>query len=174
MVPDYKHLYLDADVYLGLIKGEPGRVDIARSLLGDTQAGRFVVMASTLIYAKVCGHGDVRAPQDFKAVDEKISAFFEHGFIRWIEVDLVLAREARRYSRDYGLRGSDAIHLASAVRGPCDVLMTWNKNDFPIGETVDGVEIREPFLFGQAKLEDLPSAPTTAEATPPASGAHLR
>lgn len=83
-----------------------------------------------------------------------MSAFFEHGFIQWVDVDLVVAREARRLSRVHRLRGADAIHLASAIRATCDVLMTWNKKDFPIGQTVDGVEIRDPFLFGQATFDD--------------------
>ena len=118
-----------------------------------------MVAASTLIYAEVCGHWEVRAAGDPVAVDQKISAFFEHGFIRWVDVDLVIAREARRLSRAYHLRGADAIHLASAIRGSCDVLMTWNKNDFPIGQNIKGVDVREPFLFGQASFEDeLPTA----------------
>lgn len=154
-MPEYRRIYLDADIYLALIKGEAGRVETARSLLRDGQEKRFTVVASTLIYAEVCGHGEVRAAQDAVAVDQKVSAFFEHGFIQWVEVDLVVAREARRLSREYRLRGADAIHLASAVRAGCQLLMTWNKNDFPIGQTVDGVDVREPFLFGQGRLEDV-------------------
>lgn len=153
-MPEYRRLYLDADVYLGLIKGEGGRVDIARTLLRGGQDGRFKVVASTLLYAEVCGHGDVRAAADQATVDQKVSAFFEHGFIEWVEVDLVVAREARRLSRTQRLRGADAIHLASAIRARCDVLMSWNKKDFPIGQTVEGVEVREPFLFGQSTIED--------------------
>jgi predicted nucleic acid-binding protein len=159
-VPDYHRVYLDADVYLALIKGEAGRVETARSLLRDGQDKRFTVVASTLIYAEVCGHGEVRAAQDAVAVDAKVSAFFEHGFIQWVEVDLVIAREARRLSRELRLRGADAIHLASAARASCQVLMTWNKNDFPIGRSIEGVEVREPFLFGQGQLDDvLPAGP---------------
>lgn len=158
MVPDYRRLYLDADVYLALIKGEPGRVDIARSLLADAQQKRFTVVASTLIYAEVCGHGDVRAAANADAVDERIAAFFEQGFLQWVEVDLVIARDARRLSREHRLRGADAIHLASAVRARCDALMSWNKKDFPIGEQVAGVDVREPFLFGQSSIDELPSA----------------
>ncbi|MHB1533163.1 MAG: hypothetical protein ACYC1D_00845 [Acidimicrobiales bacterium] len=88
-----------------------------------------------MIYAEVCGHGEVRAARDQAAVDAKVSAFFEHGFIR-----------------EHRLRGADAIHLASAIRSSCQVLMTWNKNDFPVGDTVEGVDVREPFLFGQRRL----------------------
>jgi len=162
VVPDYKRLYLDADVYLGLIKGEAGRLDIARGLLRGGQDKRFVVVASTLLYAEVCGHGEVRAAVDQTAVDQKVSAFFEHGFIQWVDVDLVVARDARRVSRAHRLRGADAIHLASAIRASCDALMTWDKKDFPIGQTVEGVDVREPFLFGQATLDNELPAPEEA------------
>lgn len=150
----YRRVYLDADVYLGLIKGEEGRVETARHLLKGGQDEHFSVVASTLLYAEVCGHGDVRAARDWNTVDAKVNAFLEHGFIQWVEVDLVVARKARELSREYGLRGQDAIHLASAVRASCDVLMTWNKKDFPIGKTVHGVDVCEPFRFGQLTLGD--------------------
>ena len=97
-MPDYQRVYLDADVYLALIKGEENRVEIARSLLRDGEERRFTVVASTLIYAEVCGHGEVRAARNAAEVDAKVSAFFEHGFIQWVEVDLVVARQARRLS----------------------------------------------------------------------------
>lgn len=71
MVPEYQRVYLDADVYLGLIKAEQGRVETARGLLRDGQEGRFSVVASTLIYAEVCGHGHVRAAHDAATVDER-------------------------------------------------------------------------------------------------------
>lgn len=153
MVPDYQRLYLDADVYLGLIKGEADRVDVARSLLRDGQDKRFGIVASTLIYAEVCGHGDVRAAPDAGRGSEgqRVLRARIHPVGR---SDLVIAREARRLSREHRLRGPDAIHLASAIRASCDVLMTWNKNDFPVGQTVEGVEVRAPFQFGQASLAD--------------------
>lgn len=100
-------------------------------------------------------------------MDRKVSAFFEHGFIHWVEVDLVIAREARRLSCAHRLRGADAIHLASAIRATCDALMTWNKKDFPIGQTVEGVEVRVPSVFGQASIEDELPAPEHGGASGP-------
>lgn len=160
MADDFRRVYLDACVYLALIKGEAGRLEIARGLLRDGQDKRFAVVASTLLYAEVCGHGEVRAAPDAADVDRQVSAFFEHGFIQWVEVDLSIAREARRLSREHRLRGADAIHLASAIRADCDVLMTWNSNDFPWGRAIDGVELREPFLFGQRTIEDEMGTPS--------------
>jgi predicted nucleic acid-binding protein len=135
-VPDYQRIYLDADVYLALIKGEVARVDIARSLLRDGQEKRFAIVASTLVYAEVCGHGDVRSANDAALVDAKVSAFFEHGFIQWVEVDLVVAREARRLSREHRLRGADAIHLA--LGRPCLLSATDDLEQERLSDWADG------------------------------------
>lgn len=147
-----RRVYLDADVYLALIKGEAGRVEIAAQLLRAGEGGRIAVVASTLLYAEVCGHGEVRTAPETGPVEAKITAFFEGGFIEWVEVDLAVSRLARHMSRRYSLRGADAIHLATAVRAKCHTLMTWNKRDFPIGQTVDGVDVRQPALLGQGTL----------------------
>ena len=110
-----------------------------------------MIVASTLVYAEVCGHGEVRS-QNTGDVDAKISKFFEHGFLRWVEVDLSLARHARILSRKHGLRGADAVHLASAIKGKADCFMTWDTKDFPIGKLIEGIMIQEPEAYGQGTL----------------------
>ena len=143
-------VYLDANVYLAWLRGEEGRVETARELLTAGEEERMIIVASTLIYAEVCGHGEVRNPE-LEEINEKISAFFERGFIKWIEVDLPTSREARGLSLKFGLRGADAIHLASAIRGRAKTFMTWD-TDFPIGQDIDGIAIREPAPLGQGTL----------------------
>lgn len=100
-------------------------------------------MASPLVLAELCGHGEVRAAHDVTQVDKIVNDFFRHPFVHWVELDVPLAYEARVLSRRYRLRGSDAVHLASAIRTKCDALMTWDRG-FPIGETVEGVRVMEP------------------------------
>lgn len=126
-------------------------MDTARELLTAGEKRRLTIVASTLIYAEVCGHGEVRSP-DAEDVDAKIRAFFEHGFLRWAEVDLPTARHARMLSRAHGLRGADAIHLPSAIRGKAERFMTWDMKDFPIGRVIDGVAVQEPEAYGQGTL----------------------
>jgi predicted nucleic acid-binding protein len=150
-VPEVPRVYLDSNVYLAWIRGEQGRVETARELLTAGEEHRLTIIASTLVYAEVCGHGEVRSPAA-EEVDAKIRAFFERGFLRWVEVDLPTARHARTLSRAHGLRGADAIHLASAIRGRAERFMTWDGKDFPIGQRVDGVEIQEPVAYGQGTL----------------------
>jgi predicted nucleic acid-binding protein len=86
-VPDPPRFYLDANVYLAWLRGEEGRVETARELLTAGESRRLTIVASTLLYAEVCGHGEVRSATA-EDVDAKIRTFFEHGFLRWVEIDL--------------------------------------------------------------------------------------
>lgn len=150
-MPETPRFYLDSNVYLAWLRGEAGRVDTARELLTAGEEHRIVIVASTLIYAEVCGHGEVRSDAA-EEVDAKIRTFFERGFLHWVEVDLPTVRLARTLSRQHGLRGADAVHLASAIRGRASRFMTWDTKDFPIGQTVDGVQVQEPESYGQGTL----------------------
>jgi predicted nucleic acid-binding protein len=150
-VPEPSRLYLDSNVYLAWLRGEGGRVDTARDLLTAGEEHRLTIVASTLVYAEVCGHGEVRSA-GAEGVDAKIRTFFERGFLRWVEVDLTTARHARELSRRYGLRGADAIHLSSAIRGKAAHFMTWDTKDFSIGQIIEGVTVQEPEAYGQQTL----------------------
>lgn len=136
-------VYLDSSIYLAVIKGEPNRVDVSRCLLQGAEAGLYDIYASTLTLAEVCGHGAVRAAAEIAKVDQLVSDFFSNAFIKWVDVDLPIARHARSLSRAYGLRGADAVHLASAIRARCRRLTAWD-HDFPAGNTIEGVFVVEP------------------------------
>lgn len=62
------------------------------------------------------------------------------------------ARHARVLSRSYGLRGADAVHLSSAVKGKAARFMSWDTKDFPIGDVIEGVVVEEPEAYGQGTL----------------------
>ena len=69
---------------------------------------------------------DLRFTPEENAFRKEVRTFFERGFLRWVEVDLPTARHARILSREHGLRGADAIHLASAIRGRTERFVTWD------------------------------------------------
>ena len=72
-----------------------------------------------------------------------------------------MARDAARIARTLHqqdpqarqLRTLDAVHLAAAVRLNCDYLMTQDGN-FPIGQTVEGVQVRRTEQVWPATLLD--------------------
>lgn len=59
---------------------------------------------------------------------EKISAMFEWEFVKLIEVTELIAKHAVTLSRDYGLKPPDAIHAASAIAKPVDVLQRYDRD----------------------------------------------
>jgi predicted nucleic acid-binding protein len=65
-----------------------------------------------------------------------------------------VALRARQYAQQHGLKNYDAIHLASAVDASADVLMTTDKG-FPIGQSVDGVWVDQPYAPGDEPIPGL-------------------
>jgi len=131
----------------------PSRLSVSKALLERAQVGDYELYASTFVYAEVGGNQLIREGQvkDSSAATGTVSDFFEQRLIRYVDVDFLVAQAAVKISREHGLRGPDAVHLASAIRARCDVFMTWNSKDFGrlYGNRVDGVLLREPHLWGQ-------------------------
>jgi len=79
-----------------------------------------------------------------------IREFFSRHYVIPVNVDLLVAEEAQRLVREHGLKGADAIHLATAIVHRVPILETFD--DKLIG--VDGKEgnpavtIRHPFYEG--------------------------
>jgi len=153
----FKRPYLDSSVYISAIKGEgaePGRGDVSAQVLDLARQGNFVVVASTFVVAEVIkdrGRPELTGPEE-----AAIDGYLEHGFIQWVEVDLLIARKARDLSRQHKLKPGDAVHLATAIRGGCDQLLAWD-GGFPNGMEIEGVTCNEPHLVGLPQpLEGFP------------------
>lgn len=70
-----------------------------------------------------------------------------------VEFDQEVALKARELRlRKIVTPARDAIHLASAIVAAADVLMTWDGKDFPLGRTIEGVYVSEPYLLGDPDL----------------------
>lgn len=149
--------YLDSSVYIAAIKGpgsEPaGRAELARHLLTEAERGTYRVTASTWVAVEVYKVKGTPPQSDVDLVE--IDKYLQQPFFDWYEVDLLMAFEARRIARQYGLHPGDAVHLATAIRAGCDELLRWDKN-WPAGN-YEGVEVRDPYWFGQTTLAIAPS-----------------
>ncbi len=76
--------------------------------------------------------------------------FFEHEYIRLIEVNREIGEMAQEFGALHRIQPTDAIHLASAVWWKCDALLVWDKRfarNFQSG-TVHGVLVTEPYYYG--------------------------
>lgn len=148
-MPDmYEHPYLDANVYLSLVRGSPpepaGRADLAQSILDDAIKGTYPIIASTFLKAEVLG-------RETTDQADRIDQFFTNNCFEWVEVDLPISERARDFGRGTPrFRPADAVHMATAIRAGADQLLTWDTN-FPKG-TFEGVLVTEPHWAGQEKL----------------------
>jgi predicted nucleic acid-binding protein len=154
MAEIYERPYVDSNVYIALLKGtkkEPVKAELAAEILHLAETGQFNVYASTFIEAEV-----IKAPGETSPLtpgqESTIATYFENDWIVWLEVDRLIAQEARRVARDFGMKPPDAVHVATALKAGCDQFLTWDeklhKNE-PNGRVVDGVTICEPHLTGR-------------------------
>ena len=93
--------------------------------------------------------------------DNRILDFFEHEFIKVVELDRDIASHVNRLCRDKslfpsrqqsGLRPNDAVHLATALRVGCDYLLAWDDKLLDIIHT--GIKVEKPTQKGQLSLRN--------------------
>ncbi|MGV9805560.1 type II toxin-antitoxin system VapC family toxin [Micromonospora chersina] len=141
-------VYLDSNTLIYAVTKQPGYEPVAE-ILRLADAGKLNVIISMLSYVEVRGWGKSEPyPQE---LDERgIAALDSPSFIR-VELSRGVALRARRYAYTYRLANYDAVHLAAAVEGNADVLMTWDR-DFPSGRSIDGVWVDRPYEVGDPTL----------------------
>jgi predicted nucleic acid-binding protein len=132
----------------------------AKALFDAVGDGRVILAASSLLDAEVSCFGSIRdAGQDVYA---KVRTWFDSPTTRYAEVDRLLVRDAIQISQWIKQQWpqakqpdqADAVHMAAAVRLGCDYLMTQD-GGFPIGQKVQGVEIKRPESLWPATLLDV-------------------
>jgi predicted nucleic acid-binding protein len=152
-------IFVDSNVYLDLItkSADPHpdtrreRWRSAKELFDAINDDRARLASSALIEAEVLCNGESR--RDSERIRGLLRTWFNAPSTVWTDVDRFVARDASKLAERYahlrdnpsvkGLKGADATHLAAAIRLNCDYLMTYDRG-FPIGHTVDGVEVIRP------------------------------
>lgn len=152
-------IYVDTCVYFDLLQPNrelhPGtdrqRWESAKLVFDAVNADRVILAASALIEAEVNCLAIVRDGPPSSWLHELVRGLFTAPATRWTDVDRFLARDASQIARQWHqhaapgkkLGGADATHLAAAVRLGCDYLMTHDEA-FPLGHTVNGVQVMRP------------------------------
>ncbi len=166
--PHVPVIYVDSDVYLDLIMrskdehadtGEE-RWKSAKELFDAINANQVRLAASALVEAEVLCNGETRRRSD--DVRSRIRGWFNAASTLWTDVDRFLARDAAALAEKYShlrddmgtkMRAADATHLAAAIRLHADYLMTHDRG-FPLGITIDGVEVTRPRVVWTQSLFD--------------------
>lgn len=144
-------VYIDASVFVRVLKREAG-FEICLAVLEAAERKDIEVLASRLLSVEI---GSMKAQNENtrEDTDRLAERFLEAVGAHWVELDLMVAREARRVSWEYNLRTLDSVHLATAIYRKATHFMTVD-TDFPIGKTADGVWVSLPEIVWDPTLLD--------------------
>jgi len=139
-------ILVDACCFLVYVTGQVQDVRAARQLLEHIQDGEIQLVESPAILAEVPPkHESDNASGGGKRL--LIRGLLESEGVEYVDLTTAVARKAGDYMVSYGLNSMDAIHLATAVLGNVDALVTLNTQDFPMGQSVEGVLVLSPEDF---------------------------
>jgi len=137
---------LDACCFLLLITGQPGGFESKR-ILDAVWDGRCDLVESPAILVEVLPR---HPSDDGSGRRATVRAMLESRFVQYIELSTTVANIANDLTvRFPKVRGMDSIHLATAIFGGCELFVTTNTNEYPMGETVNGVLILTPADAGE-------------------------
>jgi predicted nucleic acid-binding protein len=146
-----------------MIEDEPPMRSLSSLLLAIGRR-EVVMVASTALLAEVLPAHPSR-PRSAEA-RRKTRDMLRASETDLIDVNTLVADKAAEYRMRYRMKTWDAVHLATAVLGRCDVIFV-NDDDFPIDEEVDGVWVSRPYDIEGEHLLNL----NPASGNPPEPGA---
>lgn len=137
MSAPYVRPYFDSGVFISwllptdqgpLADGTEGdRHPVSVHVLQAAESGEYQAVTSHFTLAEVFKKRGYDALNDQQ--NGSLLKYFDNDWIAWVSVDRLVGEEANRLLvryRDNRLRPADAVHLASALRAKCDVLLTWD------------------------------------------------
>jgi predicted nucleic acid-binding protein len=145
---DSASCHWDSCIFIDGLRQTAGRFPQISALEQEAKGGHLIIFTSTLAIAEVCktkDYGDLTEDEH-----RQIKAYFRHKFVKVIQVDRIIARNAAEIVRDHSLKPPDAIHVATAIRCRCQVLYTYDglmlSKDGQIG--TPALPIKPPGAFG--------------------------
>jgi predicted nucleic acid-binding protein len=151
----YSKPYIESSVFIAFIKSEKTQgpthdMDaqaIFASIIKCALDGHFPIYTSSLTIAEVHKRKGCDELSDTESAD--LTPHFREDFITLVEVDREIAETANHLCRTHkavdgqrALRPNDAIHIASAKKAGCDVLLTWDPG--LLSQKIDGLRIECP------------------------------
>jgi len=152
----YQRPYVDASVFLGwknreVINGKDSHA-IFQHIWENAEGGLYKIYTSPLTIAEVFKLRHQTTIQPTQTILDVLKEF-ERDFLESIEIDREIGLQANLLCRQYAankLFPNDAIHLACAIRGKCDVLLAWDR---PLNSiTHPNIRIEEPEIIGQMRI----------------------
>jgi predicted nucleic acid-binding protein len=150
----YKRPYLDSSVFISWVNNETDvggtdRKAIADDILKAARDGLCQICTSTLTIAEA--HKLRNGPRLDEENGTRLLEFFESDFILYVDLERRVAEHAHRLCSEHGIYPCDGVHLASAIKAKCDVLLAWDTRFERV--TLPDIAVEHPqFLVGQLSL----------------------
>lgn len=151
MTDDTPLVYVDACILLEGLQQTHGRWRDSFKVLQAAERKDIRLVASRLLAAEV---GRFRGDASRARVDQLVIKYLDGVNTQWVEVDLLIAQQARDLSWQFGIKsGADAVHLATAVRLKADYFMS-RDGGFPYGQMVESTSVINPSIVWTPTLMD--------------------
>ncbi len=152
MPAELRRLYFDANVFLAYVGDEEGRADTVQALLDEARRTEIVIVTSVLSITEVAYGAHERDQGLTEAGEEAIEQLWTPASpVTLADVSHAVARNARtliRVARAQGLsglRGADAVHLATARLLSCEVIFTYEAEARRSRwQQITGIRVSEP------------------------------
>ena len=128
-MPNPSRVCWDSSIWIALIKHEikkgVDRTIVPRMILEDAQRNEVTIYISRLTIVEVHKKRNHARLTEFED-SEVQSRFFQHEYIKKIDLDRDVAESARQIAWKYNLKPNDAIHVASARKVSAQILHHWD------------------------------------------------
>ena len=129
-----ERLYWDACAWIGLVNEEADKITALRLVWEAAQKGHFELWTSSYIYLEfikgAVPHGQAYTAEEH---DTSVENILSQPFVRRVQLDIPIAKSARKLRRDLNKDGlkkrPDAIHLATALFYNAKELHTYDQSD---------------------------------------------
>jgi predicted nucleic acid-binding protein len=142
--------------FLGRIEGE--RRKICEDILYHARDGKVNLYTSTFTVAEVIRPHvlDIARTRLLSAEEiAEIQEMFQWPWVKKIDLDQRVARQAVELERDYALSIADSIHAASAIVARVDVLQHWERKD-EFGKISRLIAVEHPRMLTYGAVAQMP------------------
>jgi predicted nucleic acid-binding protein len=147
----YDCAYLDSCVLSRYCKRDEGWQRV-QQIMDAADQGQIELYVSMFSYVECLSQ--TPTPNPDIGTEARVRERLDSERMNKVEFSRAVALHARELHLTHQYKLGDAIHIASALEAEVDVLFTFDKDDFPIGERVGGVWVDLPYLAGDPSLFD--------------------
>lgn len=156
MANPYVKPYLESSAFIAWIKGEIFQRDgsnctkVVGHILNQAKAGEYPVFTSTWTLAEV--HKRKKEISLDEKQSRRILEYFEHDYIYLVDITRAIGEQGHMLARQYGLKPTDSVHLACAIRAGCDVLLSYDPDFLDMPDKPKTIVIDYPKIIPKTPL----------------------